>query len=405
MKNKSVWHWLTVVACCGMSISSLGLVFNCIGVFFSPVSSELGVGRGAVALLTTIAILGNGFCAPLFGKLLRRFSLRTILSISVLITGLATMAMSLAGSTWQLYALSAVQGVAVSLFGSVPVTIILTNWFEKKLGLATGISFCFSGVGGAVFSPLFNLLISAQGWRTGFVLLGATILLFALPGALFILRLRPEERSLLPYGAEKPIERPQPSAGPETKVRGVFGLSFVLLSALAVFASFCTGLTQHLPGFAESVGLGAAAGAAMVSAAMLGNLSSKLIIGIISDWLGPIRACLVMVITCMLALTVLIAFPNGALIVMLAAAYLLGAIYSVCTVGMPLVTRQVFGWERYSTVFPRITVIASLGSASALTVVGFIYDFTHSYSAAFLCCMALLLICGALLLILRRRKA
>ncbi|MDO4355727.1 MAG: MFS transporter [Clostridia bacterium] len=402
MKNKSIWHILTIIACCGLTVSSIGLVFNCIGVFYSPISSELGVGRGTVALFATLCSLANGLCAPLFGRLLKRFPLRAILSVAILVAGLSTMAISLTHSVWQLYAIGVIQGVALSFFSSVPVTVILTNWFEQKHGLATGVAFCFSGVGGAVFSPMFSMLISAQGWRAAFVLLGAAILLFALPGALLVLRLEPSERGLLPYGATSVRGRaPQPvEDAPRRDLRP--SLPFVLLAALAVIASFCTGLTQHLPGFAESEGLSAATGAAMVSAAMLGNLSSKLIIGVVSDWAGPIRACLAMLSACLLALVLLLACPTGTLILALAAAYLFGFIYSVCSVGLPLVTRHVFGPERYAAVFPRVTVVASLGSSCAIAIIGFIYDFTHSYSAAFLCCAAFVAICCALLLALER---
>ncbi len=404
MKNKSIWHILTVAACCGLTVSSIGLVFNCVGVFYSPISSELGVGRGTVALFATLCSLANGLCAPLFSRLLKRFPLRAILSTAILAAGLSTMAISLTHSVWQLYAIGVVQGVALSFFSSVPVTVILTNWFEQKHGLATGVAFCFSGVGGAVFSPLFSAVISAQGWRAAFVLLGAAILLFALPGALLVLRLHPSERQLLPYGAAARMGEPRPIEGANPRDLRL-GLPFVLLCALAVIASFCTGLTQHLPGFAESAGLSAATGAAMVSAAMLGNLSSKLIIGVISDWTGPIRACLAMLAACLLALLLLLTGPADALFLMLAAAYLFGYIYSVCSVGLPLVTRRVFGPERYAAVFPRVTIASSLGSSCAIAIIGFIYDFTRSYSAAFLCCAAFVALCCGLLLALERRRA
>lgn len=406
MKNKSIWHVLTVVACCGLTASSLGLIFNCVGVFYSPISTELGVGRGTVALFATCCALANGFCSPLFGRLLRRFSMRPILVASILIAGLATMALSRVQSVWQLYVLGVIQGISVSCFASVPVTIIITNWFEQKHGLATGIAFCFSGVGGAVFSPLFGMLITSEGWRTAFVLLGAAVLLFALPGALFILRLTPAERNLLPYGAEgQRSASASDVARPATHRVSWLNATFWLVAMLAVFANFCTALTQHLPGFAESMGLGAAAGAAMVSATMLGNVSSKLITGIVSDWVGPLRACMIMLSISLLALILLLTFPTGTLFVALIAGYMFGSIYSVCSVGMPLVTRHVFGAEKYAAVFPRITIVASLGSSCAIAIIGYIYDFTRSYSAAFLCCAAFIVICCTLLTILSRRRA
>ena len=107
----------------------------------------------------------------------------------------------------------------------------------------------------------------------------------------------------------------------------------------------------------------------------------------------------------LLALILLLTFPTGTLFVALIAGYMFGFIYSVCSVGMPLVTRHVFGAEKYAAVFPRITIVASLGSSCAIAIIGYIYDFTRSYSAAFLCCAAFIVICCTLLTILSRRRA
>lgn len=403
MKNKSHWHILTLVACCCMSLCTLGLVMNCVGVFYSPMAADLGVGRGTVAMFATICTLMNGFAAPLFRRAIDRFPVRLVLSVAIVASALSTFGISRATQMWQLYLLGAIQGTSVSFFSSVPVNLLISNWFEKNHGLATGIAMCFSGLGGAVFSPLFAMAITSMGWRNAYMLLGLLVLIIALPGALFIVKLTPAERNLLPFGADHaPKAAPAAEKAAKKSVVPVatISLPFILLAITGVFAAFNTGISQHLPGFAETVGLGAASGAAMVSACMIGNLSSKLFIGILSDWLKPIRACIVMLTACMVGVLSLLAFGANSLLIALAGSYLVGYVYSVASVGMPLVTKYVFGLEQFSVMYPRITVVVSLGSALALTIIGFIYDFTHSYTAAFLCCAAFLLISAAMLVLL-----
>ncbi|MCF2653084.1 hypothetical protein [Anaeromassilibacillus senegalensis] len=46
MQQKTIRHWLTVIACCGLAASSIGICTNAMGVFYTPVSEALGVGRG-----------------------------------------------------------------------------------------------------------------------------------------------------------------------------------------------------------------------------------------------------------------------------------------------------------------------------------------------------------------------
>ena len=79
IKNRSFYHWLIVIACCGMAISSIGIVTNCMGVFYKPVSEALGVGRGSVALFNTIVHLSTGFSITLVANLMRKFPLKPFL--------------------------------------------------------------------------------------------------------------------------------------------------------------------------------------------------------------------------------------------------------------------------------------------------------------------------------------
>ena len=51
-KQSTFRHWTTLAACCGIAASSIGMLTNSAGVFYSPVAAALGVGRGAFALHT-----------------------------------------------------------------------------------------------------------------------------------------------------------------------------------------------------------------------------------------------------------------------------------------------------------------------------------------------------------------
>ena len=43
--------------------------------------------------------------------------------------------------------------------------IIIPDYFDKKRGIATGITMAGSGVGSFVFAPLIGLLIESNGWK------------------------------------------------------------------------------------------------------------------------------------------------------------------------------------------------------------------------------------------------
>ena len=45
MVSKSSKHWLVLIVCCGLAASSIGVSINSSGVFYTPVSTSLGIMR------------------------------------------------------------------------------------------------------------------------------------------------------------------------------------------------------------------------------------------------------------------------------------------------------------------------------------------------------------------------
>ena len=54
----------------------------------------------------------------------------------------------------------------------VPPIAVVTRWFEKKRGLALGITLAGMGIGGFLGSPFLNWLIQLFGWRMALLILG-----------------------------------------------------------------------------------------------------------------------------------------------------------------------------------------------------------------------------------------
>lgn len=124
----------------------------------------------------------------------------------------------------------------------------------------------------------------------------------------------------------------------------------------------------------------------MLSAVMLGNVFFKLIIGPLSDRFGAITSTLIMNGVNVLGLFILI--TTEAHYATIFAAFLFGSVFSVGSVALPLLSNQFFGKKLTQRVFPILTLTASIGSAFSNTMVGYIFDFTGSYSSALLIAVA-----------------
>lgn len=151
------------------------------------------------------------------------------------------------------YLLGAIRGFSTGLFSIVPLTIIINGWFKKHHGLATSIVFGFSGLAGAICSPILSKCIDLYGWNMGYIIKAGIILILCLPAIIYPFEVSAKEEEKVPLGYDK-------SEGTSEEIYGVTEFNFVT----TIFICFCifsiinttiTGITQHLPGFAESIGL------------------------------------------------------------------------------------------------------------------------------------------------------
>ena len=105
-KQSTFRHWTTLAACCGIAASSIGMLTNSAGVFYSPVAAALEVGRGAFALHTSLCTLLAGFLSPVAARLMKKFPIRLLLTIGILFSCGSTALMSVTHSIWGFYVIS-----------------------------------------------------------------------------------------------------------------------------------------------------------------------------------------------------------------------------------------------------------------------------------------------------------
>ena len=78
--------------------------------------------------------------------------------------------------------------------------------------------------------------------------------------------------------------------------------------------------------------------------------------------------------------------------------------YSVGAAGIPLLTRGVFGPEQYTAAYSIVSVFSNIGSASALTIIGLVYDLTGSCVPVLLGAIAIQAANLAMLVFLSRQR-
>ena len=386
-KKSSLTYLLIIISCCGMVAASIGLYVNAYGIFFSPMSEALGVRRGDISLHATLCGLSTGLVGIPVIHWIQSHRLRPVILAGVVLAAVSTLLTAFTTHVWQLNLLGILRGAGLCCFHLAIVTTVVGNWFEAKRGTITGFIASFSGIAGAVFNPIFNALILRIGYKSALIIMSIVTVLLTLPAILFI-ELNPMQKGMVPYGHGSDEAGAMKKGDPVTSgdepgivpLRYFSGL-FLMICVIVFFSNFSIGFASHLPGVAESAGNSSSFGALLVSVVMIANISFKFVIGFLADKLGAVRASQLM-LAVELAGVILMFYVIGSATsgaALMAAGFLFGSAYSYGAVGASLVTRRIYGGKQYGSAYAVTAMVGNISNALAIAVIGYAYDFLHSY--------------------------
>ncbi len=389
---------MVVIAGCGLIGTTIGLGINVAGLFFSPVASDFGVGRGSVSATLTVYNLVQAFTALIAPKLLRRFSFKQMAVTGTLIQVCMVFLMSMSPNIPVMMLLNGIRGFGAGLIGTVTVTIMINYWFNKNNGLMVSFALGFSGLVAAVLSPILTNIIAASGWRTGYVVVAVLTAIFNLPAVIFPIALKPDYKNMEPYGGRKDMG--VSSASPDA-----LAISMSMLLILMVFtacSAATSSLPQHFSGIAESYNM-VATGALMVSACMISNTAGKIILGVLIDRFGSRVSVSIYAVIVAIGALLIVVSRNSFILVAAAAMY--GMCYSMGTVSTSMLAREMFGPAKYSRVYPRLSMTTTVSNAIFTTVVGLLYDMTGTYTTIILFLACLIMVAFSMIQLAYIKKA
>ena len=380
-----------LLRCCMCVGGAMGMVSNCMGIYFSPLSKALGVGVGRISIIVTLVSLANAFFAPVFVKLQKKVKLNLLMSAGIVLCMISYVLMSFAGNVWMLYVCGLLSGVGMCCFAALPVTMILRDWYGDRNGAAVGAALAFSGVFGAVMNPILSRIISGMSYQMSLRLMALFLGVVVLPCALTI-RMKSEKTEVK---TELPGYEPVSPKVP-------LPIIIVLYSTCVCYCMLC-GMNQHLSAMAVSRGYSLEASATVLTAAMIGNIVFKLVYGFASDRLNPVYVAMAWSLIGAAGTVLMLLFAaNGVLI--RAGAALYGAYFSLSTVALSMLVQMV-AKDRYAEVYSRMVIFTSMAYALSVSVYGMSYDLLGSYTPALVLILCITVLSVVLALMLQRRTA
>ena len=369
-----------------------------IAVFIFPLSEELGWSRTLIAGAASFGGLAASGVSPVVGWLVDRYGARLVLTASILILGISTISLAWATVPVAFYLAYGVGRVIFSSPISIGSSVVVSRWFVRMRGRASGILFGSHSIGLVAFPLIASVIIGASGWREAWIVLGILVLGIALlPTALLIVQ-QPEDVGLRPDGdvaepeaqaGQNPVASfgPAPAPAPEEPVwtlREAMRTPALWMFATATGMVFLVqaGVNTHLAAYLRDQGLTAAFAGVGISlnAAFLGL--GSLFWGWITEKIPPRYALAGVAITVGVASALFMIAGSTVEILVYAVlfGFGVGGLLSVPPVGYA----DYYGRRSLGVIRGVTEPLTSFGQAIGAVAAGLIFDFTESYQLAFL---------------------
>ncbi|MCB1547911.1 MAG: MFS transporter [Hyphomicrobiaceae bacterium] len=386
------YGWIIVACVCCAGFARQGPAVATLSIFISPMTAEFGWSRTAISGAVSLGGLLAAFGSPLLGPILDRRGARLMLCSAVLVTGTAVMALSQTSSLVMFYVLFCLARMTFAGPFELGIYGALANWFVERRPLATSIV-TLAQMSGLVAMPLIaHVAMLHHGWRAGWLVVGAVVLVVGfVPNWLMMVR-RPEDMGLVPdrrqtdNGADsRPAPPPEPAF---TRAEAMRTPTFWLLSLFtALIFPVQAGVSLHQAPHLIERGLDPTVAATVISAFSLTSAISGLAFGVIARRLPT---------ALLLALSGgLLGGGAGLMIGVLAAphAYLAAVVFGLGMGGvltiLPVAWADYFGRSSFGAIRGAALTVQVLSQACGPVLSGVLRDWTGDYTLSLQCFAAL----------------
>ena len=372
---ESTYAWIRLAAAFGLITIGASAMYLTV-VVMPAIEVEFGISRSDSSVPYSMIMLGWAGGTLLMGRLLDRHGIHIPVVLGIAGFGGGYV---LAGFAPNLWVFAAAHGLLIGLLGTAslfaPLLADISHWFDRRRGIAIAIVASGQYVAGALWPPIVQASIASIGWRDTYIAVGVFCVATMVPLSL-VMRRRLRARSHDAVGAAAADRAPHSLGLPDSRVQ-------LLLCIAGLGCCIAMAMPQvHLVSMCVGLGFGPARGAEMLSLMLACGVVSRLGFGLLMDRIGGLRTLLIA--SSLQGIALLFFLPARGLVSL----YVVSAMFGLFQGGLvpcyAIIVREYFRPSEAGTRIGILIMATLVGMALGGWLSGAIYDWTRSYTIAFL---------------------
>ncbi|CAM2147386.1 MFS transporter [Pararobbsia alpina] len=261
-------------------------------VLMLPLEHAFGWSRATISLAISVNLALYGLTGPFAAAAMQRFGVRPTVVTALLVLASGVALSSAMTQPWQFVATWGLMvGSATGVAALTLSATIVNRWFTKRRGLVMGMLTASTATGQMVFLPMLASVVEHFGWRAVVAIVASVVVVVA-PVFWFLLKERPSDLGLRPYGEpdDAPLAPPVATGNPLVTAFSALFSAARTRDFWLLFASFfiCGASTNgyigtHLIAMCADYGIDEVRGAGLLAAMGIFDLFGTTLSGWLSD--------------------------------------------------------------------------------------------------------------------------
>jgi MFS family permease len=405
-ENSKIFHgwWIILVAAVGMMASYPPTVVYNFTVFLKALSQELQWGRSDLSFAYTLASIAAIICSPFVGLFIDRFGARIVVVVSMSILGLVMMSLYVLPVSLPIfYGVYLLLGAIGTGNTPVPFSSVISRWFEKRRGLALGLTMTGLGVGAFITPLLSQYLISRYGWQSAYLVIGFIVIAVACLVIGPFLKESPHQMGLLPDG--EITSQHLSDANKSTRKMHLLGVSgseavrtgtfWIMVVSFLLVTISVLGCLIHLVPMLTDRGISVQTAAFATSVLSIATLLGRVGTGYLLDRFFAPHVALLLFTGAALGMFLLWIGVKGEMAFV--AAFLIGFGFGAEADIVAFMVSRYFGLKSFGKIYGYIYTVFPLGGAIGPYLMGYGFDRTGSYKLILMIFMISTVVAGLLM--------